>query len=66
VAQRRLSTPVRELRRKTVSVTGTQVLADGTERELTPAGLTAPLDGALRALSASVVLLAVAAVAIRL
>src|SRR6185295_15354371 len=30
VAQRRLSTPVRELRRKTVSVSGTQVLTDGT------------------------------------
>jgi hypothetical protein len=66
VAQRRLSTPVRELRRKTVSVSGTQVLADGTEREVTSASLTAPLDGALRILSASVVLLAVAAVAIRL
>jgi hypothetical protein len=66
VAQRRLSTPVRELRRRTVSVTGKQVLADGTERELTPARLAAPLDGALRVLSASVVLLAVAAVAIRL
>ena len=51
---------------ETVSVSGTQVLADGTERELTSASLTAPLDGALRILSASVVLLAVAAVAIRL
>ena len=66
MAQRRLSTPVRELRRRTVSVTGTQVLADGTETELTPASLAAPLDGALKVLSASVVLLAVAAVAIRL
>ena len=66
VAQRRLSTPVRELRRKTVSVQGTQRLADGTERELTAARLAAPLDGALKVLSASVVLLAVAAVAIRL
>jgi hypothetical protein len=66
VAQRRLSTPVRELRRRTVSVSGLQVLADGTEREVTPERLTAPLDGALRVLSASVVLLAVAAVAIRL
>jgi hypothetical protein len=65
-AQRRLSTPVRELRRRTVSVIGTQVLADGTEREITAEGVAAPLDGALRALSASVVLLAVAAVAIRL
>jgi hypothetical protein len=66
VAQRRLSTPVRELRRRTVSVSGTQVLADGTERELTAERLAAPLDGALKVLSVSVVLLAVAAVAIRL
>jgi hypothetical protein len=66
VAQRRLSTPVRELRRRTASVSGVQILANGTERELTPARLAAPLDGALMVLSASVVLLAVAAVAIRL
>jgi hypothetical protein len=66
IAQRRLSTPARELRRRTVSVSGTQRLADGSERELTPALLAAPLDGALKALSASVVLLAVAVVAIRL
>src|SRR3954464_9804739 len=46
IAQRRLSTPARELRRRTVSVTGAQVLADGTERELTPDRLAAPLDGA--------------------
>ena len=66
IAQRRLSTPVRELRRLTVSVSGTQVLADGTEREITRERVATPLDGALKALSASVVLLAVAAVAIRL
>jgi hypothetical protein len=66
VAQRRLSTPVRELRRRTASVSGTQVLADGTEREITAERLAMPLDGALKVLSASVVLLAVAAVAIRL
>src|SRR3954451_11822695 len=34
VAQRRLSTPVRELRRRTVAVTGTQSLDDGTTVEL--------------------------------
>src|SRR6059058_948522 len=34
VAQRRLSTPARELRRRTLSVTGVQVLGDGTEREI--------------------------------
>jgi hypothetical protein len=66
LAQRRLSTPARELRRRTISVSGVQRLADGTERELTAERLAAPLDGALKALSASVVLLAVAAVAIRL
>lgn len=66
VAQRRLSTPVRELRRRTTSVSGIQRLNDGTEREITAARLAAPLDGALKVLSASVVLLAVAAVAIRL
>lgn len=66
VAQRRLSTPARELRRRTVSVEGMQRLEDGTTRELTAARLSAPLDGALKALSAAVVLLAVAAVAIRL
>jgi len=66
LAQRRLSTPARELRRKTASVSGEQRLTDGTVRELTGAGLVAPLDGALKALSASLVLLAVALVAIRL
>jgi hypothetical protein len=66
VAQRRLSTPARELRRRTISVSGFQRLEDGSERELTAGRLAAPLDGALKALSASVVLLAIAAVAIRL
>jgi hypothetical protein len=66
VAQRRLSTPARELRRRTVTVTGTQTLADGTTRDLTAPGIAAPLDAALKALAASLVLLAVAAVAIRL
>ena len=66
LAQRRLSTPARELRRKTLEVRGTQRLADGTVRELSAAGIAAPLDGALAALSASLVLLASALVAIRL
>jgi hypothetical protein len=66
VAQRRLSSPARELRRRTVSVEGSQRLADGTTRELTAEGIAAPLDGALKALSLSLVLLAIAAVAIRL
>jgi hypothetical protein len=64
-AQRRLSTPVRELRRRTEAVSGEQRLADGTTRQLDRASLAAPLDGALRALSVAVPLLAVAAVALR-
>jgi hypothetical protein len=63
--QRRLSTPVRELRRRTLAVEGEQRLSDGTVRQLSRAGLTAPLDGALRGLSVAVPLLAVAAVALR-
>ncbi|WCB93120.1 hypothetical protein DSM104299_01822 [Baekduia alba] len=59
VAQRRLSSPVRELRRRTVGLTGTQELADGTRRELDVAALAAPLDGALRASAAALVLLSV-------
>jgi len=66
VAQRRLSTPARELRRRTVAVSGEQRLADGTTRELTAAGLAAPLDGALAALSWALALLAAALVVIRL
>jgi len=65
VAQRRLSTPVRELRRRTVSVTGSQELTDGTTLELSQASIAAPLDGALRALSAGMVLLAAGLVAVR-
>jgi hypothetical protein len=57
VAQRRLSSPVRELRRRTVSLTGTQELADGSRRELDVAALAAPLDGALRACAVALVLL---------
>ena len=63
--QRRLSTPVRELRRRTVAVEGEQRLADGTVRQLSRELLTAPLDGALLGLSIAVPLLAVALLAIR-
>ena len=66
VAQRRLSTPARELRRRTVSVVGEQRLADGRSVELTATRLAAPLDGALAALSAAVVLLAAAVLLVRL
>jgi hypothetical protein len=66
VAQRRLSTPVRRLRRKTISVSGTQTLADGTVLELTRPRLAEPLDGALRALALALVLLSAAFVIVRL
>jgi hypothetical protein len=66
VAQRRLSTPVRELRRRTTSVSGEQRLQGGDAIELTPERLAAPLDGALRALSWALVVLAVGLVALRL
>jgi hypothetical protein len=63
--QRRLSTPVRRLRRKTVSVTGEQRLEDGTRIPLTAAELAGPLDGSLRGLSWAVVVLAAGLVVIR-
>jgi hypothetical protein len=64
-AQRQLSTPVRRLRRSTTEVVGQQRLRDGTVIELTRAGLSAPLEAALRALWIAVVLLAVGLVAVR-
>ena len=66
VAQRRLSTPVRELRRRTAAVDGQQRMTDGRVVELSAATLAAPLDGALRALSLAVPLLAAGALAVRL
>jgi hypothetical protein len=66
LAQRRLSTPVRELRRRTVSVSGTQTLGGGETRAIDADSISAPLEGALRALSAALVLVAAAAVAARL
>ena len=66
LAQRRLSTPVRMLRRRTAAVSGTVTLEDGEVLELTKESLAAPLDGALRALAAGVVLLAAAMVILRL
>jgi hypothetical protein len=66
VAQRRLSTPVRRLRRQTVDVHGEQRLRDGQVLELTRATLSAPLDGALSALWLAMVVLAVGLVAVRL
>ena len=66
VAQRRLSTPVRALRRRATAVSGTVTLDDGRQVQLSRESLVAPLDGALRVLAASVVLLATALVIVRL
>lgn len=66
VAQRRLSTPVRELRRGTESVSGEQRLKDGRTLELDGARIAAPMEGALMACAAGIVLLAVGLVAARL
>jgi hypothetical protein len=65
-AQRRLSTPVRELRRQTLNVSGEQRLAGGEVIDLTKARLMAPLEGALSALWLALVLLAAGLVAVRL
>jgi hypothetical protein len=66
VAQRRLSSPARELRRRTSSVSGVRTLADGSSEPITVQRLLAPLDGALAALSLAVVLTACALLAARL
>jgi hypothetical protein len=66
VAQRRLSSPVRELRRRTLSVSGEQRLRDGRVITLDPRTLAAPLDRALAACAMAVTLLAIALVVLRL
>jgi hypothetical protein len=65
-AQRRLSTPVRELRRRTESVSGEQRLKGGRTLELDAARIAAPMEGALMACSLGMVLLAAGLVAARL
>jgi hypothetical protein len=66
VAQRRLSSPARELRRRTSAIDGTRTLADGRVEPLSIASLLAPLDGALAAMSLAMVVTACALVAARL
>jgi hypothetical protein len=60
LAQRRLSTPVRTLRRRVAGVEGTVVHRDGRREELTADALLAAPEGALRALTAATVALAAA------
>jgi hypothetical protein len=59
-AQRRLSTPARDLRRRTALVAGSVHRGDGAVVPLDRAALLAPLEGALRSLSWGVPLLALA------
>jgi hypothetical protein len=66
VAQRRLSSPARDLRRRTRSISGVRTLPDGGSEDLSLSGLLAPLDGALAALSLAIVVTACALVAARL
>jgi hypothetical protein len=65
-AQRSLSTPARLLRRRVIAVDGALTLEDGTLRPVDREFLLRPLERALRALSWSMVALAVAAAIARL
>ncbi len=66
LAQRRLSTPARELRRRTASVTGARERTDGTSEPLSVESLLGPLDGALMAMSVAMPLTAAALLCARL
>jgi hypothetical protein len=66
VAQRRLSAPARELRRRTRAVSGVRTRSDGTTEPLSLAGMLEPLDGALAALSLALVLTAAGLLAERM
>jgi hypothetical protein len=65
-AQRSLSTPARLLRRRVTRVEGSMTMEDGTLRPIDDRTLLAPLEQALRALSWSMVALAVALALARL
>jgi hypothetical protein len=60
-AQRRLSTPARQLRRRTLEVTGSATATDGEVSPIDRDTLLAPLEGALLALSWAVPMIALAA-----
>jgi hypothetical protein len=66
VAQRRLSSPARELRRRTSAVRGERVRSDGSVEDLSVHRLLAPLDGALAAMSLAMVVGSCALVVARL
>lgn len=60
VAQRRLSTPARLIRRRLAGITATAIRQDGTAFPVRQQELLAPLEGALRAMSLAVPLIAAA------
>jgi hypothetical protein len=64
-AQQVLSTPVRDVRRRTVSVTGTIERTDGSRIPIGPETLTGPPETALRFMAAASVSLAVAFLVLR-
>jgi hypothetical protein len=66
VAQRRLSTPARMLRRRTVAISGRQDLTDGSHLALSRDTVLEPLEGALRSASLGITVLALGLLAERL
>ena len=66
LAQRRLSTPARDIRRRAVRIEGSITYADGRVVPVTSDGLTTPLEQALRSASWAIVLLAAALATARL
>ncbi|MFL5841613.1 MAG: hypothetical protein ACJ77Z_14285 [Thermoleophilaceae bacterium] len=66
VAQRRLSTPARTLRRRTVAISGRQELTDGSHVELSRETVLGPLEGALRSASLGITVLALGLLAARI
>jgi len=66
VAQRRLSTPVRRIRRRATAVAGSITLEDGTVVEIDEGMFLRSPEAALRALSIGITLLAVGLVLVRL
>lgn len=66
LAQRRLSTPVRRVRRDVVVAAGAFELTDGTREEIDRESLVATPEAALRLLACATVLIAAALVAVRL
>jgi hypothetical protein len=64
-AQQTLSTPVRDVRRRTVAVTGTIERTDGSRLQIGPETLTAPAETALRFMAAANVALGAALLVLR-